>query len=129
MWSVTKAYLWSLMWKRVESSLLSQSYRNGDSAAPTKKLPLALGQMPEVPQLLSSTGSFPGTQVLVFVSAGLILKDLSPGFGGFLLKKANFLTPGVGDGQRGLACCSPRGRKESDTTERLNCTELNLLTL
>ena len=29
-------------------------------------------------------------------------------------------TPGVGDGQRGLACCSPGGRKELDTTERLN---------
>ena len=29
-------------------------------------------------------------------------------------------TPGVGDGQRGLACCSPWGHKESDTTERLN---------
>ena len=27
---------------------------------------------------------------------------------------------GVGDGQGGLACCSPWGRKESDTTERLN---------
>ena len=24
---------------------------------------------------------------------------------------------GVGDGQGSLACCSPRGRKESDTTE------------
>ena len=32
-------------------------------------------------------------------------------------------TPGVGDGQGGLACCSSRGRKESDTTERLNWTE------
>ena len=32
-------------------------------------------------------------------------------------------TPGVGDGQGGLACCSPRGCKESDTTERLNWTE------
>ena len=31
--------------------------------------------------------------------------------------------PGVGDGQRGLACCSPWGRKESDTTERLNWAE------
>ena len=30
---------------------------------------------------------------------------------------------GVGDGQGGLACCSPRGGKESDTTERLNRTE------
>ena len=29
-------------------------------------------------------------------------------------------TPGVGDGQGGLACCSSWGRKESNTTERLN---------
>ena len=28
-------------------------------------------------------------------------------------------TPGVGDGQGGLACCESWGRKESDTTERL----------
>ena len=28
--------------------------------------------------------------------------------------------PGVGDGQGGLACCSPWGRKESDTTGQLN---------
>ena len=27
---------------------------------------------------------------------------------------------GVGDGQGGLAFCSPWGRKESDTTEQLN---------
>jgi len=32
-------------------------------------------------------------------------------------------TPGVGDGQRGLACCNSWGRKESDTTGRLNWTE------
>ena len=32
--------------------------------------------------------------------------------------------PGIGDGQGGLMCCSPQGCKESDTTERLNCTEL-----
>ena len=29
-------------------------------------------------------------------------------------------TPGVGDGQGGLACCNSWGCKESDTTERLN---------
>ena len=29
-------------------------------------------------------------------------------------------TLGVGDGQGGLACCDSRGRKESDTTERVN---------
>ena len=33
-------------------------------------------------------------------------------------------TLGVGYGQGGLACCSPWGRKESDTNERLNWTEL-----
>ena len=27
---------------------------------------------------------------------------------------------GVGDGQESLACCSPWGHKESDTTEQLN---------
>ena len=32
-------------------------------------------------------------------------------------------TPGVGDGQGGLACCGPWGCKESDTTERLNWTD------
>ena len=30
------------------------------------------------------------------------------------------------DGQGGLACCSPWGHKESDTTEQLNCTELTV---
>ena len=30
---------------------------------------------------------------------------------------------GVSDGQGSLACCSPWGRKESNTTERLNWTE------
>ena len=32
-------------------------------------------------------------------------------------------TPGVGDGQGGLVCCSSWGRKELDTIERLNWTE------
>ena len=32
-------------------------------------------------------------------------------------------TPGVGDGQGGLACCDSLGHKESDTTEQLNWTE------
>ena len=32
-------------------------------------------------------------------------------------------TPGVGDGQGGLACCDSWGCKESDTTERLNWTD------
>ena len=38
-------------------------------------------------------------------------------------------TPGVGDGQGGLVCCSPWGRKESDMTEPLNWTELKMLSV
>ena len=38
-------------------------------------------------------------------------------------------TLGVGDGQAGLACCSSWGHKESDRTEWLNWTELNLARL
>ena len=33
---------------------------------------------------------------------------------------------GVGDGQGSLACCSPWDRKESNTTERLNWTDIEL---
>ena len=36
-------------------------------------------------------------------------------------------TPGVGDGQGGLACCNSRSRKESDMTERLIWSDLNVL--
>ena len=36
-------------------------------------------------------------------------------------------TLGVGGGQGGRACCDSWGRKESDTTERLNWTNLELL--
>ena len=35
-------------------------------------------------------------------------------------------TPGVGDGQGGLACCDSCSRKELDTPEGLNWTELNM---
>ena len=35
-------------------------------------------------------------------------------------------TLGVGDGQGGLVCCDSWGHKESDTTEQLNWTELNI---
>ena len=37
-------------------------------------------------------------------------------------------TQEVGDGQGGLACCNSWGHKESDTTERLNWTELDCKT-
>ena len=37
-----------------------------------------------------------------------------------LLREKLNKTAGVGDGQGGLACYNSWGRKESDTTERLN---------
>ena len=37
--------------------------------------------------------------------------------------------PGVGEGQGSLVCCSPWGHKESDTTDWLNWTELELYSL
>ena len=37
-----------------------------------------------------------------------------------LNNKVNNETPGDGEGQGGLVCCSPQGRKESATTEWLN---------
>jgi len=38
-------------------------------------------------------------------------------------------TPGVGDGQGGMACCDSWGCKEWDTTEWLNWTELFIVFL
>ena len=38
-----------------------------------------------------------------------------------------WVTPGVGDGQGGLACCNSWGCKQSDTTEQLNSTVLLVL--
>ena len=34
--------------------------------------------------------------------------------------------PGAGDGQGSLACCSPWGGKESDTTERFHFSSLHV---
>ena len=43
--------------------------------------------------------------------------------------RASEWTPGVGDGQGGLACCDSWGCKESDTTEWLNWTDWTVLSL
>ena len=52
-------------------------------------------------------------------------KDEMAGWHHWLNGRESEWTPGDGDGQGGLACCNSWGRKESDTTERLNWTELN----
>ena len=53
--------------------------------------------------------------------------DKMGGWHHWLDKLESEWTPGDGDGQGGLECCDSWGRKESDSTERLNWTELNLL--
>ena len=52
-------------------------------------------------------------------------KDEMAGWHHWLDGRESEWTLGVGDGQGGLACCDSWGHKESDTTERLNWTELN----
>ena len=50
------------------------------------------------------------------------------GWDGWMASLTRWIWVWVGDGQGGLACCSPWGCKESDMTEWLNWTEwLNIL--
>ena len=56
---------------------------------------------------------------------GTTTEDEMVGWHHWLDGRESEWTPGVCDGQGGLACCDSWGRKESDTTERLNWTELN----
>ena len=51
-------------------------------------------------------------------------EDEMPGWHHWLDGRESEWTPGVGDGQGALACCYSGGCKESDTTERLNWTEV-----
>ena len=51
-------------------------------------------------------------------------EDEMAGWHHWLYGRESEWTPGVGDGQGGLACCDSWGRKESDTTEQLNWTEV-----
>ena len=51
-------------------------------------------------------------------------EDEMPGWHHWLDARESESTPGNGDGQWGLVCCNSWGRKELDTTERLNWTEL-----
>ena len=59
----------------------------------------------------------------------VMTKDEMAGWHHWLYGHESEWTPGVGDGQGGLACCDSWGCKESDTTEWLNWTELSNFTL
>ena len=54
-------------------------------------------------------------------------EDEMAGWHHWLCGRESQWTPGVGDGQGGLACFDSRGRKELDTTERLNWTDCLIL--
>ena len=51
-------------------------------------------------------------------------KDEMAGWHHWLDEHESEWTPGIGDGEGALACCDSWGRKELDTTEQLNWTEL-----
>ena len=50
-------------------------------------------------------------------------EDEMAGWRHWLYGRESEWTPGVGDGQGGLACCDSWGQEELDMTERLNWTE------
>ena len=52
------------------------------------------------------------------------IEDEMAGWHHWLDGRESEWTPGVGDGQGGVACCDSWGRENSDTTEWLNLTEL-----
>ena len=53
-------------------------------------------------------------------------EDEMAGWHHWLYERESEWTPGVGDGQGGLACYNSWGRKEWDMTEQLNWTELKI---
>ena len=65
----------------------------------------------------------PTTQHLCFHNT--VMEDEMVGWHHQLSGRGFWWTLGVGDGQGGLACCGSWDRKESGTTEQLNCTALN----
>ena len=76
--------------------------------------------------LMGRTDSFERTLMLERLKAGG--EEDNRGWHGWMASPTQWtwvwVTPGVGDRQGGLVCCSPWGHKESDTTEELNWTEL-----
>ena len=63
----------------------------------------------------------------IFLIAYKTTEDEMAGWHHWLDGRESEWTPGVGDGQGGLACCDSWGRRELDMTEWLNWTELKIL--
>ena len=78
--------------------------------------------------LMRRTGSFEKTLVLGTIEGGRRRgrENEMVGWHHWLNGHEFEQTPGVGDGQGGLECCSPWDCKELDTTEQVNWTEQEL---
>ena len=76
--------------------------------------------------LIQRTDSLEKTLMLVKIETGR--EGTDRGWDGWTASPTQWTwveqAPGVGDGQGGLACCSPWGHKGSDTTEWLNETNI-----
>ena len=77
--------------------------------------------------LMRRVDSLEKTVMLGGLGAGVkgMTEDEMAGWHHWLDERESEWTLGDGDGQGGLACCDSWSRKELDTTERLNWTELN----
>ena len=91
----------------------------------------AEAETPILWHLMQRTDSFEKTLILGKIEVGRRRgwQDEMVGWHHPLNQHESESTPGASDGQGGLACCSPWGRKESDTTGWLNRTELVSITL
>ena len=132
-WTVKKAEHWRIdafelwCWRRLESSLdckeIQQAHPKGDQSWMFIRRTDAEAETPVVwpPQAKSwligkdsDAGRDWGQE-----EKGTTEDEIS-GWHHWLDGRESEWTPGVGDGQGGLACCDSWGRKESDTTEWLN---------
>ena len=73
--------------------------------------------------LMRRTDSLGKTLILGMIEEEGMTEDEMVGWHHQLNRREFEQAPGVADGQGSLVCCSPWGRKESDTTEQLNWTE------
>ena len=76
------------------------------------------------PFFLSSSSGSPVIRIL-----GVLTPNDDRGLDGWMASPTQWTWVWVGDGQGSLVCCSPWGRKELDTTEQLNWTELQCFAL
>ena len=82
------------------------------------RLPSLLGSLKKI--ILASRGSVVQAQHQVEIWLQLPNHHVMAGRHHRYNERELAQTPGDGEGQGGLACCSPRGHKESDTPRRLN---------